>query len=44
MDFAIKKSRATPKKYTDYKKLLENKDVDAVVVATPDRWILSTLG
>src|ERR1700687_2317581 len=32
MDFAAKKSRATPKKYTDYKKLLEDKDVDAVVV------------
>src|SRR5579871_6693060 len=38
MDFAIKKSRATPKKYSNYKKLLEDKDVDAVVVATPDHW------
>jgi predicted dehydrogenase len=38
MDFAIKKSRANPKKYHDYKKLLEDKDVDAVVVATPDQW------
>ena len=38
MDFAIKKSRATPKKYTDYKKLLEDKEVDAVVIATPDHW------
>jgi len=38
MDFAIKKSRATPKKYSDYKKLLEDKDVDSVVIATPDHW------
>ena len=38
MDFAVKKSRATPKKYNDYKKLLEDKNVDAVVIATPDHW------
>src|ERR1044071_5968350 len=38
MDFTIKKSRATPKKYRDYKKLLEDKNVDAVVIATPDHW------
>jgi predicted dehydrogenase len=38
MDFAIKKSRATPKKYTDYRKLIEDKDVDAVAIATPDHW------
>jgi len=38
MDFAIKKSRATPKKYTDYRKLIEDKDVDAAVIATPDHW------
>src|SRR6476661_7826761 len=38
MDFAVKKSRATPKKYKDYKKLIEDKSVDAVVIATPDHW------
>lgn len=38
MDLAVKKSRATPKKYSDYKKLLEDKDVDAVAIATPDHW------
>jgi predicted dehydrogenase len=38
MDFAIKKSRATPKKYRDYKKLLDDKEIDAVAIATPDHW------
>lgn len=38
MDFAVKKSRATPKKYKEYKKLLEDKDVQAVAIATPDHW------
>jgi predicted dehydrogenase len=38
MDFAIKKSRASPKKYKEYRDLLADKDVDAVVIATPDHW------
>lgn len=38
MDFAIRKSRANPKKYTDYRKLIEDSSLDAVVIATPDHW------
>jgi len=38
MDLAVKKSRATPRKYKDYRRLLEDKEVNAVVIATPDHW------
>jgi predicted dehydrogenase len=38
LDLAVKKSRATPKRYKDYRRLLEDKEVDAVVIATPDHW------
>lgn len=28
----------SPKRYKDFRKLLENKDIDAVCIATPDHW------
>ena len=36
--FASTKSRSTPKRYSDYRKLLEDKDVEAVAIASPDHW------
>ena len=27
-----------PKLYTDYRKMLENKDIDVVIIGTPDHW------
>ena len=38
LDFAAQKIGTNPKRFKDYRKLLELKDVDAVVIATPDHW------
>ena len=38
LDFAAKKIGTSPKQFKDYRKLLELKDLDAVVIATPDHW------
>src|SRR3977135_2051568 len=35
LDFAVKKSRATPKRYKEYRDLIADKNVDAVAIATP---------
>lgn len=38
LDFATKKIGTNPQQFKDYHKLLEMKDLDAVVVVTPDHW------
>src|SRR2546426_61897 len=38
LDFAAKKIGGSPKQFKDYRRLLELKDIDAVVICTPDHW------
>lgn len=38
MGFAAKKIGASPRQFRDYRRLLELKDLDAVVIAVPDHW------
>ncbi len=38
LDFAARKIGTSPKQFKDYRKQLEVKDIDAVVISTPDHW------
>jgi len=38
LDFAARKIGSNPRQFKDYRRLLELKDIDAVVICTPDHW------
>lgn len=38
LDFAAKKVGTAPKTYTHYRELLDRRDLDGVVICTPDHW------
>src|SRR5881397_1125909 len=38
LDFASRKIGGNPKQFKDYRQVLDLKEVDAVVISTPDHW------
>jgi predicted dehydrogenase len=38
LDFASQRIGTNPQQYRDYRKLLDRKDIDAVVISSPDHW------